>query len=229
LTIQANLNPTIFGQSLSYLSTLPGPIRSTTLAERKKLAQPKEADPYEGDGSDRNRPVKEVWQLLEYLISHGTGIQDLWAEVDPSSEALTPMETPRSEKVFRLDPHSGQEPGLDKGDILSILALLDRGEELADQPPRAVGRTLLILLANVPEGLVGPKAAECENATDRDEAFAALEGLSHANSNVSRTSGTRVVREVQMLTRTGVDRADERGDTVCGRAGVAWRCISRKG
>jgi hypothetical protein len=193
LTIQANLNPTIFGQSLSYLSTLPGPIRSTNLAERKRLAQPREADPYEGDGSDRNRPVREVWQLLEYLISHGTNIQDLWAEVDPSPEALTPMETPRSEKVFRLDPHSGQEPGVHKEDILSIVASLDRGEELADQSPRAVGRTLLLLLTNVPGGLVGDKAAECENATDRDEAFAALEGLSQANSNVSRTSDTNQV------------------------------------
>lgn len=199
MTIQANLNPTIFGQSLSYLSTLPGPIRSTTLAERKRLAQPKEADPYEGDGADRNRPVKEIWQLLEYLISHGTNIQDLWAEVDPSPEALTPMETPRSEKVFRLDggPVSRdglhKDDGVRKEDILSILTLLDRGEALTDYPPRAVGRTLLLLLTNVPGGLVGDKAAECENATDRDEAFAALEGLSQANSNVSRTSGTNQV------------------------------------
>lgn len=189
MTIQANLNPTIFGQSLSYLSTLPCPIRSTTLSERKKLAQPKEADPYEGDGSDRNRPVKEIWQLLEYLISHGAHIPDLWAKVDSLPETSTPMETPKSEKVFRLDDHYAQEQRDLKGDILSILALLDRGEELVDRAPRAVERTLLLLLANVPGGLVGDKAAECENATDRDEAFAALEGLSQANSNVSRALG----------------------------------------
>ena len=57
------------------------PIREVSLVERKSVAKNQASESIQ-DGSRGPKPVKEVWRLLEYLMSHGAAVSALWlAEV----------------------------------------------------------------------------------------------------------------------------------------------------
>ena len=114
------------------------------------------SDPYD-DKANRPgpKPVRDIWRLLEYLMASGQGIDGLW--------------TTR----------------VDKDEILGILEDLDTGEEIQVDKEKVVAATLIYILRRLESGLVGGKEGMCEGARDRDEAFAALEGVSQAQTNVS--------------------------------------------
>lgn len=107
------------------------------------------------NGPKSQKAVKEVWRLLEYLMAAAPCPDDLWTA------------------------------GVSHKDVLTILECLDTGDALPDAQDKQVARVLVVLLSSLPAALVGPKGGECEGAKDRDEAFAALDGLEQVNTNAS--------------------------------------------
>ena len=146
-------------------------MRETSPSERKILANPPE-DAY-GESLRGPRPVKEIWRLLEYLMLHGTETRSLWTgavDQNRSLEILTNLDTGKP-----LEDISSSAPEAQK-----ITA--DHTANLA----REVAACLTLLLSNLPLPLIpGTALAQCEAARDRDDAFAALEGVEQVNTNVS--------------------------------------------
>jgi hypothetical protein len=61
------------------------------MADRKALVSTAAADPYLERGRGA-KPVKEVWQLLEYLMANGGGVDGLWADDLEFDEVLAILE-----------------------------------------------------------------------------------------------------------------------------------------
>ena len=68
--------------------------------------------------------------------------------------------------------------------VRAVVEPLDTGDELPTDQARAVARALIDILLALPQTLVGDNAALCEKAEDRDEVFAALEGVEQVYTNV---------------------------------------------
>ncbi|CAD6564187.1 MAG: hypothetical protein TREMPRED_004465 [Tremellales sp. Tagirdzhanova-0007] len=153
ITIQSTFSPSIISLPLSFVAVLPKPIREMSLIERKILAKNQASESAE-DGSRGPKPVKEVWRLLEYLMSCGAAVSGLWlAEVSTD-------------------------------DILEIIESLDTNSPFPADSALAVSKTLLHVLESLPTPLIpfGHQKA-CESAGERDEAFAVLEGVPQVNTN----------------------------------------------
>lgn len=151
MTIQATYQPSILGLPLQLLASFTKHIRSTSLHKRKELLSG-QGQPHQG--SRGQKPVSEIWRLLEHLMAHAP---------------------------YTDDPWSSQVP---RGSILAVLDNLDTGTDLVDGDSKVVARTIVFLLGHLPESLVGVRSKECEAVTDRDDAFAALEGLEQVNTNI---------------------------------------------
>ncbi|KAK8845296.1 hypothetical protein IAR55_006009 [Kwoniella newhampshirensis] len=78
ITVQATYLPSVVSLPLHVLSTLPSPIRQLPLSERKVLARP--LAPSGTNGEAPIRPVRDIWRLLECLMSTGIGVEGLWTE-----------------------------------------------------------------------------------------------------------------------------------------------------
>ena len=179
ITFQATFLPTILGLPLGYLVALPGPIRLTDLAKRKELGAPHD-DAYEVKPKGA-RPVREIWRLLEYLMVHGVGVKRLWTSRVDLMVTLAVLDN------------------LDTGEVLETATSAAHAHESGDSKDsqdkddshhlaQSVAGCLLLILVSLPEPLVSnAKAKDCELAQDRDEAFAALEGVPQVNTNVSET------------------------------------------
>ncbi|WVQ80297.1 hypothetical protein IAT38_002402 [Cryptococcus sp. DSM 104549] len=188
ITLQATFLPSIISLPLPLLSSLPSPITSLPLAERKLLARPPVQSGTNGDAPFR--PVREVWRLLEFLMGEevvalGSGV---WVgEQGGTAEALCAVQ--------------------------SIIAHLSDGTPLPTSPsPTAhaptIARALIHLLSSLPTGAPATSAtgttpttastaltsvggllpaeirAAAEQVEERDGAFAVLEGVGQVVTNV---------------------------------------------
>ncbi|ORY31996.1 Endonuclease/exonuclease/phosphatase [Naematelia encephala] len=153
IPVQATFAPSIIGLPLNILSALQTPISTLPLAERKSLATPPATDV--NGGTRGQKAVKEIWSLLENLMSSGQGVTDLWTT------------------------------HVDLKAVLSLVEVLNSGSPLSSDDPRLVAATLLHILFTLPSPLVPLKHQySCIRASDRDEAFASLEDVGAVNTNV---------------------------------------------
>ena len=155
---------------MSLVNHLTTPLQASSLAERKVLANPPD-DAYE-EKPKGVKPVKEIWRLLEYLMEHGTNLHRLWTAQSDAMDSLAILDC------------------LDTGaDLRTAASLDDEGASSGGGDPnhaRAVAACLILLLSSLPTPLIPEnKLRECEAALDRDDAFAALEGVPPPNTNVS--------------------------------------------
>ena len=109
--------------------------------------------------------------MLEYLMSHGQGVTDLWAGGEDLSGMLSVIEVGSSLALFYLSAQTKQ--------------CLDTASPLPPNDAASVSNALLHLLGALPTPLVPLGHEEvCKEARDRDDAFAALEGISQVHTNV---------------------------------------------
>jgi len=127
----------------------------TTPLPQRKELVPNNTEKDPYESTQGSKPVKEIWRLLEYLMAAAPLSPDIWTA------------------------HLQLEK------FWSILECLDTGSDLPAGSAEDVAQCLIGLLCWVPGSLVGDRAAECEKVKSRDEAFAAIEELEPANTNVS--------------------------------------------
>lgn len=87
------MQPTIVGLPLELLPDLPSVIAEVPLAERKSLIFPPVTDdPYkpskENGPPKSSKPPREVWRLLERLITDGAGVDKLWTSDEATGAML---------------------------------------------------------------------------------------------------------------------------------------------
>lgn len=89
ITLQATFLPSIISLPLHLLASLTTPIRDVSLAERRVLST---VGVLSDEAPRGPKPVKEVWRLLEYLMSNGSGVGDLWVQEVKLDELLRIIE-----------------------------------------------------------------------------------------------------------------------------------------
>ncbi|TYJ52019.1 hypothetical protein B9479_007396 [Cryptococcus floricola] len=168
ITLQGTFTPSTLSLPLQTLSSLPSPIQSLPLSERKTLARPillsrTNSGVFDNDQtpppSTAFRPVNQIWRLLEVLM---TSPPPFTAWQLPSPSLL-----PAIHKI------------IDSLDDDSALP-----EELTNE--QVIGG-LIHYLASVPGGLLDSRVRtviEKEEVGDRDGAFGILESVGQVETNV---------------------------------------------
>ncbi|ODN75742.1 hypothetical protein, variant [Cryptococcus amylolentus CBS 6039] len=168
ITLQGTFTPSTLSLPLQTLSSLPSPIQSLPLSERKTLARPILLSRTNSGVFDKDqtpppstafRPVNQIWRLLEVLMASPPPFT-AWQLPSPSL-------LPTIHKIIdSLDDDSALPEELTDGQVIG---------------------GLIHYLASIPGGLLDSKVRtviEKEEVGDRDGAFGILESVGQVETNV---------------------------------------------